>query len=416
MNSILNSLSSSPIANVLLKDMSIDDYTYQLQSSLPAGTREKIQLDIPTVAFDKKVSVDIPKYGLLCGAVLKLNITIAKTGTSYVTMANNFLLLLKSAVLSAHSREICELSGITNFKNILEMDATSKEAIKSAALDNLTGLIGTASTAIPSLLFDGTYNLYIPLMFPFFSKMNQYIDTEFAEPLNLSFTLDTASKLFVAQQSSALNAGSSKLMLYYIQMSENDVRMRQNSVFSTEKPTSIMSLSSYPEVADVKSFTVTGASQVPTVSTIKLNTPNLLVSTTVIVRRTAGGTLAQNLEPIDTIEFKGNGKSLYLYNYEEFALENCIFAGKKGTYTMSQYNNTLDENVFTHYWAMSDSPDFFSGGVSAKNLSDFTCIVSFTPSVSGAGTYSYTVEVVHQYVNIISYSGSSGKIGVSMAL
>ena len=411
MNSILNSLSSSPIANVLLKDMSIDDYTYQLQSSLPAGTREKIQLDIPTVAFDKKVSVDIPKYGLLCGAVLKLNITIAKTGTSYVQMANNFLLLLKSAVLSAHSREICELSGITNFKNILEMDAASKEAIKGASLDVLSGLTGSAT-----VLFDGTYNLYIPLMFPFFSKMNQYIDTEFAEPLNLSFTLDTASKLFVQQRSSVLNAGSSKLMLYYIQMSENDVRMRQNSVFSTEKPTSIMSLSSYPEVADVKSFTVTGASLVPTVSTIKLNTPNLLVSTTVIVRRTAGDTLLQHLEPIDTIEFKGNGKSLYLYNYEEFALENCIFAGKKGTYQMSQYNNSLDENVFTHYWAMSDSPDFFSGGVSAKNLSDFTCIVSFTPSVSAAATYSYTVEVVHQYVNIISYSGSSGKIGVSMAL
>jgi len=425
MNSILNSLSSSPIANVMLKDVSLDDYAYQLQSALPAGTREKVSLAIPTVGFDKKVSIDLPKYGLLQGLVLKLNFTIANTGTStitYVKMAQNFLLLLKSAVLSGHSREICELSGISNFAKILEMEAGVKQAILNAGLYSLSGLTASASN-----LISGEYNLYIPMFFPFFDRLNTLIDMEFAEPINLSFTLGSANQVFQAQRSSAFNADKSSVIAYYLQMSENDVRQRQNAVFSLEKPTSIMSFSSYPEVPVVYTApTAVGTDPVTLVCTppsIRLNTPNLLVSTTVIVRCTSvpsGQTLNQALIPIETLEFRGNGKSLYSYTFDEFALENCIFSEKKGSYKMNRYAPSADlvpsENVFTHYWSLSNSPDFFSGGVSAKNLSDFSVNVTFNPSVTGAGTYVYTIEIVHLYLNIVSYSGSSGKIGVSMAL
>lgn len=421
MNSILNSLSSSPIANVMLKDVSLDPYAYQLQSAMPAATREKVSLSIPTVGYDKKVSIDLPKYGLLQGIVLKLNFTIANDGTDYVVMAQNFLLFLKSAVLSGHSREICELSGISNFAKILEMDQGSKQAILNSALYSLSNV--EASDEIP---IAGTYNLYIPLFFPFFDRLNTLIDMEFTEPLNLSFTLGSQTQIFKAARNSTFNASASEVLVYYLQMSENDVRQRQNAVFSLEKPTSIMSLSSYPEVPYAVSLTTaTGSKVVPAqTATIKLNSPNLLVSTSIIIRCTKDGTtnVSQSLLPVDTIEFKGNGKSLYKYTFDEFALENCIFSEKKGSYKMNKYIPAADvtpyENVFTHYWSLANSPDFFSGGVSAKNLSDFSVIVNFSPpnATANASAMSYSVEVVHQYVNIVSYSGSSGKIGVSMAL
>ncbi len=54
MNSVLNSLSSSPIANVMLKDSSMDSFIYNLESAFPSCTREKVELDIPNVGFSKK--------------------------------------------------------------------------------------------------------------------------------------------------------------------------------------------------------------------------------------------------------------------------------------------------------------------------------------------------------------------------
>jgi hypothetical protein len=424
MNSVLNSLSSSPIAQVMLKDVSLDDYAYQLQSALPAGTREKVALDIPTVDFNKKVSLDLPKYGLLQGIVLKIGIIVAGEGSDYVKMAQNFLLLLKSAVLSGHSREICELNGISNFAKILEMDYGTKQAILNASLNSISSL-DDEDTPI-----EGRYYLYIPLFFPFFDRLNTLIDMEFTEPLNLSFTLGPEEQIFSNASLSGIDPNDSQVILYYLQMSENDVRQRQNAVFSLEKPTSIMSFSSYPEVPWVSASTLVSTTTTgvvaPQEAVIKLNTPNLLVSTTIIVRCTKDGSngLTQALLPIDTIEFKGNGKSLYKYNFLEFALENCIFSEKKGSYRMNIYAPTTDkipyENVFTHYWSLANSPEFFSGGVSGKNMSDFSAIVKFTPPVattkSSAQSMAYTVEVVHQYVSIVSYSGNSGKIGVSMAL
>lgn len=421
MNSVLNSLSSSPIANVMLKDSSMDSFIYNLESAFPSCTREKVELDIPNVGFSKKVSVDLPKYGMLAGLVLKLSINIAKSGTNYVAMAQNFLLLLQSAVLTGHSREICELSGIANFAKILEMDKSSKDAILNAALYSLSNLTGTAA-GTNEVLFDGTYSLYIPLFFPFFDKLSTLLDMEFVEPINLSFTLGADTQIFKQKRSSSISATDSKLLVYYYQMSENDNRRRQDMMFSTEKPLSVLSYSSYPEVPKVSPVTAVSKAVAGVSETIKLNTPNLLVSTTVIVRCTKDGAdvLSQALIPVDTIEFKGNGKSLYKYTFDEFALENCIFSQKKGTYNMSQYKTGLNpaENVFTHYWAMSDSHDLFSGGVSAKNLSDFSVTVAFSPpdATTDNNAMEYTIEVVHTYVNIVSYSGNSGKIGVSMAL
>ena len=59
----LLSLSSSPTGQVLLKDMSLDPLLYNLQSSLPSMTRDKIELSAPS-NFDYSKKIDAEKQGL----------------------------------------------------------------------------------------------------------------------------------------------------------------------------------------------------------------------------------------------------------------------------------------------------------------------------------------------------------------
>ena len=68
--------------------------------------------------------------------------------------------------------------------------------------------------------------------------------------------------------------------------------------------------------------------------------------------------------------------------------------------------------TFTHRCEISEEQNKFSGAVSGKGVSDMKATDYFT--LSSGGTY--RVNCVHKYLNIVSISEASGKIGVSLSL
>jgi len=95
-------------------------------------------------------------------------------------------------------------------------------------------------------------------------------------------------------------------------------------------------------------------------------------------------------------------------------LENSLFYGSSyGAGELAGGSSPDDaESVYTHYWGVSNEANRFSGGVSGKNVSDWSCKIYFT----GTSGKAYRFQCVHEYVNIVSISGASGKVGVSLSL
>ena len=109
------------------------------------------------------------------------------------------------------------------------------------------------------------------------------------------------------------------------------------------------------------------------------------------------------------------GREVYEYSSsDEYRLENALFFN--GAYGVNTADSTTtsanDQNIYTHRWEISAEKNRFSGAVSGKSVRDMKATVYFTPSSGGT----YRVNCVHKYLNIVSISGASGKIGVSLPL
>ena len=110
-----------------------------------------------------------------------------------------------------------------------------------------------------------------------------------------------------------------------------------------------------------------------------------------------------------------SGRLTYEYAApEEAKLENAMFFN--GSYGVNSANtasaNPNDQNVYVHQWQVAKSKNQFAGGISGKGISNFSAKLYFTPSA----TKSYKVQCIHEHVNIVSTSGASGRIGVSLSL
>ena len=159
---------------------------------------------------------------------------------------------------------------------------------------------------------------------------------------------------------------------------------------------------------------VAGTNNTPTSVTLNFNCPNVVQKTTLAVYRKGGG-LRGAFAPIDKIEYFMSGRLVYeSTGVEEQKLENSLFYGSSygaGEVAGGSSPNEV-QNIYTHWWAVSNERSRFSGGVSGKNVSDWSCKVTFTPTADAT----WYVGAQHEYVNIVSISGASGKIGVSLSL
>ena len=154
--------------------------------------------------------------------------------------------------------------------------------------------------------------------------------------------------------------------------------------------------------------------------TLNFNCPNVITKTTIGVYQLGSG-LKGSYSAVDKIEYFMSGRLVYSSTGVECQrLENSLFYGSNygvGEHIAETTAGAMNQvqNLYTHHWGVSNERSRFSGGCSGKNISDFSVQVTFTTGAA-AGTKTYYVEAQHEYVNIVSISGASGKIGVSLSL
>ena len=417
----LLSLSSSPAAQVLMKDMSIDPLLYNLQASLPSMTKDKIELPIPSnYDFSKKVDFQLPRYGLLKSLVFRSRIVLENTTK---LEKNAGFVFIKSARLMSHSREIASINYIQNLSAVAELEKSSKDTIQAGALSSFWGVAATANTS-------GTFNMYTPLMFAELTTgMGNLIDLSFVEPITLQLEFCSSAEFTAAGTAAALGEDDDNgtvdaaLLVYYYSLDEASLRKYEDQQYDLVRPLSTLSYSTYEE--SIVQFTPSA----PTLKiyavhagvSVKFNVPNLVTCTRIAVYK--NGRIG-DFQQIVAAEFFMNGRSVYKYNGNESAIENAMFgvggfATNRGVIATQVAADGANENILTHYWAVQpENPNCFSGAVSGKNISNFSVVLSVLPYAAAADGVAETFNVLvsHSHINILSFSGNSGKIAVSMSL
>jgi hypothetical protein len=144
--------------------------------------------------------------------------------------------------------------------------------------------------------------------------------------------------------------------------------------------------------------------------TINFNCPNVITKTAIAVYELGSG-LKGSYKAVDKIDYFMSGRLVWSSTgVEESQLENSLFYGTSYGAGEVAGGSSPDnvQNIYTHFWGVSNENNRMSGACSGKNISDFSVQVKFT-TAAGVGTKTYYVEAQHETVNIVSISGSSGK-------
>jgi hypothetical protein len=404
----LLSASSSPAMNVLLQDSEISPLLYSLKSSYPLMSRQKVSVRCGSNwDFGKTNTFQLNRYGILAGLVLKMTFNVGASTDIGLNLGNA---LIKRAALTSHSREICQTLDIANLAEVLEMPYGTKERLMDLAKNDEPGVVAAGTTS---------FTAYVPLHLSFVKNgLSMALDLQFVEQLECQVELAPKTDVFVNSTGASLDVAGTELLCYYYNMSESDLRRYEDANFSVEKPLSIMAESVYAE--NVVRTGAVGVANTQTYATVNFNCPNVVTKTVIALKQTSpSGTpangIAGQFAPIDKIEYYLSGRLVFSSTGDENHLENALFYGSSyglGTVVVGGGNDS-NQNLYTHYWAVSNEKNRFSGGLSGKNVSDWTARVYFTPDNVND---EYEVHTQHCYVNIVSISGASGKVGVSLSL
>lgn len=407
--------SSSPCVSILQSDSTLDPFVYNLKSSHVQCSKNKYEVKAGSSwDFGKPNSFSIPRFGVLSGAVIKLPFVVAGVdgnGTNQVTptlnLGNSALVRI---ALNSNSREIEQKLSLSNYCDVLELPLAQKSVLMDLAHNNENAAITSAQTI----------NVYVPVNLSFFTQgMGNFLNAAFVESLDLQCELDTKANLFTLGGTGTVtfDAASASCLVYYLNMEENNVRRLEDLNYSIEKPLSMMCKSSYQEAA----VTFAGTANTQTSVDVTFNCPNVITKTIFAIDKykanngnAVTGAIG-DFQAIDKVEYYMSGRKVYEYtNPDEFRLENALFFnggyGVLARDTASAQANS--QNIYAHRWEISSEKNRFNGGVSGKGTSSFSMKIYFTPSSSGT----YRVNCVQDYINIVSISGASGKIGVSMSL
>jgi len=402
------SMTSSPVGNVLLSDSSLDPLIYDMKSSYPNMSRNKYRVKAGSAwDFGKPNTFELPRFGLAIGAVIKTTFNVTASAGNGVTPTLNLgNMLFERVSLTSHSREIEQIIDVAGLVKVLEQPIGQKDVLMDLAHNSENA----------ELTADKTIVVYTPVNLSCFTQgLGNCFDTSFVETLEINAQMRVKADLFDISGTGAVafDASNSELMVFFLSMEEANLRKYQDRQYSVEAPLTVASHSNYQESA--VSFSGTSGSQ--TTQIITFNCPNVCTKTMLYVQQVSDDGEAGNFHAIDKIEYYMSGRLVYEYaSKEEVRLENAMFFngsyGINASNTQTASENPNEQNIYVHRWEIANTKNQYAGGVSGKGISNFSAKVYFTPSA----TKNYKLQAIHEYVNIVSTSGASGRIGVSLSL
>jgi hypothetical protein len=296
-----------------------------------------------------------------------------------------------------------------------------------AARTNLMDVAVNDDPVAGSLVNSGNTFVYVPLNFSFLRNgLSMNLDLSFLEQIECNVELEALDQIATTTTGLSLDADNTELLCYYYNLSESDLRKYEDAEFSLSKPLSMMASSTYQESDKFVEFTADGSGNTTESGTVvSFSCPNVVVKTMIVVDKVLDNGAATtgvigSFYPVEKVEYYMSGRLVWSSTgVEEQKLENSLFYGTGYGAPELASSGSADtyQNVYTHFWSIANEPSRFSGGCSGKNISDWSCKVFLKPTdVTASQTDKFRIRVFHQYINIVSISGSSGKVGVSLSL
>lgn len=410
MDLILQSLQSSPIAQVLNSESNLDNFLYELKQSMAPCSRNKYYIDTKSGwDFGKTTTYDIPRFGVFVGAVLKLSVDMTSAGANTITpKVNHGSMIVARASLSSNSREIEQILDVGNWVDLIEKPLEQKIIYNRLAHNSDTTAYGNE-----------TVTYYIPLNFSCLkSGLGSCLNTAFCENLSISIEAQAMTNVYAKAGTGAakINTTNSQLMVWFYNLDESTLRSLENQQYSVSAPTNMCGVNYYRETAvtDTADHPATGTSP----AIVNLNCPNVMKRSIIYV--TDSTKTAGEFVQIDKLEIYASGRLLYEYKAnEEILLEDAMFFGANyGLNQKAGADKTLvinaNENVIVHNWQIQKDPNKYAGGISGKGCSQMQMKVYFTNPVPG--TNACSVNVIHEYVQVTTVSGASGKVSCALSL
>ena len=386
MNSILNALENSPLANLFSSSQPDDVYSYG-SSATNSSSIERIETVISNPGLSQTTSIEIPKIGILESIVLKVSVT--ETGAVNPLRAD----------LAASVLDFMELH--SSNRTIARMDQKYLSGLASA-MPNQTKDRLFATIVNPTVAAGGSGTAYIPFLFELGSmktgdsaekSYRQCLDTKFVETLSFRYRLKAAADW---QKSGTGQLDSVSVIMYFRAFQEEVYRSIEETNFASG-PLQIVNKTQFSESA------VTVASGATTV-TVPLNTNGLVTRTfiKVIPDSEDSGTGAVSplaSEAITKVTFNANGRQVF--EEDGPLLKMIAMSG-------SQSSGESEEDYVIDYEALKQYD--YSGGVSFRELAGAELVLTFAAIASAGKAY-----VTHEQVEVLTVNPANGRIQVSLS-
>ena len=400
--------SQSPSLNAIqTKSDPSADLSYKMMKSLGSNVSKQCREIAIAAGHGANVSVDLLKYGLVYNVYLKLNVTMAGSGTAANNIASlegAFVNLLRSVVLSSHSRVLERLDRMQIINYILERASSDNSAILGYTHFNPVANAGA----------NQVFDVLIPLPFSFFS-MSRNKDSNHLQNLNVSidfatkaqlarnFTKGDGSDLTADEAGARLTYNSGHLVMNYYEMDQASTKkMFEQNYQSPSGLVNQLYTTIYREATHAAGVTANAINSV----NIDINTKNVIVRSFIAVR-------AQNAKEnafiaVDKIAVNLNGVEYYAKKTDELAFEKIVTSDHYNRMVKAANDAADYMELYTFDYRLIDidAATKFTGGLSAKNVSNPEYVITINP---GAAT-NIEVEIVHEVLNIVQISKADGSM------
>jgi len=393
-NSALLSNSMSPLINSVEVKSTYQNLRYKLKAGLASCSKQRREVAF-TPSPGSTNSINLLKYGLCTKIYLK--VVIQDNANADLQLATaGIIASIDELTLSSHSKILERLDRIKIMKYILEKAETDQA--------NIFALTGYNTLPDNAILQDNDYVVYVPLPFSFFGNMSNSKDLLHLQQLTVNVkwasTSDQAKLIITDSTSSSWTYQPCELIINYLELPSAKLNQLWNENYSTNKPTNQLLLTTFKE--NEKSITTSGALQD---FAIDLTTKGCVVRSFICIRETAGK--RTDFLSIDKIAFKANGQIFYGARTDEMEFEQIIAGGNYNSMSKSSTSRDDYHAIYCFdFSVISDMPAYekYSQAVSFKNLS----APQYVLSIKHDSITSMIVEVIHEQLNLVSFSKQDG--------
>jgi len=394
----------SPLYATLLQTSARDPFTYSVRANVPSLSKNLVSVNVPNPSFGFNHTVEIPRYGLLSSAILKVTFSFKGSATASVvpTVIKQLMnYLVRRCDLQTHNKSIETTYNLYHQAFIHEMPYGQRESEKIAGLEVFPPT--TPWTKTNGVTNTATGYLRLPCSFSY--RTENFLDTRFLEQLSLNIETETFANLTYQMDAANSKIDKMAVIFQFINPEEQAYLDYRDANFPRDKYLSMLYTNRYLEQPSIAAGNII---------TTELKCQNLIYKTHIMLRNKTDvldAAATRNpaiMSPITKIIINGSGRELI--NVDGDMLLYLSSAWGRFSGTSSTMTADPESLVYTINWGLDNDRTTCSGALSMRNVTAPMITVEF----NGTSGKTYQLDVLHEYFTLVEVNGSNGQVSTGV--